>query len=371
MVRLMPDVLMRHAIPDDLDALEAIENRVFETDRLSRRSLRYYIGHPRDALLVCERRGEVVGYALVAVRSGTALSRLYSIAILPEHARGGLGHRLMEAVENAALQRGSILLRLEVRADNAAAIALYERRGYRRFGVYEDYYEDHTDALRYEKRLVPQIAPPTRPPPFYAQTTEFTCGSCCLMMALAWADPAMRPDRTAELRLWREATTVFMTSGLGGCEPWGLAATLARHGLGPELRLSSPGPFFLDSVRSEDKREVMRVSQEDFRAEAERLGVAPPGPALDDAGLRSVLDGNAVAIVLVSGYRMFGKKAPHWVLAHAHDGRHVFVNDPWVETEDLETAVAAANLPIPADEFQRMARYGRENLRAAVVVRRR
>jgi ribosomal protein S18 acetylase RimI-like enzyme len=361
---------IRPAVPADLDALEAIENTVFETDRLSRRSLRYYIAHHRDALIVMGVDDAVVGYALLAVRSGTALARLYSIAILPDHAGGGLGRRLMDAVEKAAIERGAIVLRLEVRADNAAAVRLYEKGGYRRFGVYEDYYEDHAAALRYEKRLVPQVQAPHRAAPFYAQTTDFTCGPSCLLMALAWSDPAFRPDRTAELRLWREATTVFMTSGLGGCEPYGLAATLARHGLKPELRLSSPGPFFLDSVRSQDKREVMRLTQEDFRREAEARGVPIHASALDDQALRTVLNGDAVAIVLVSGYRMFGKKAPHWVLAHAHDGRHVFVNDPWIETDDLETAVAAANLPIPADEFQRMARYGRENLRAAVVVRR-
>ena len=42
---------------------------------------------------------------------------------------------------------------------------------------------------------------------------------------------------------------------------------------------------------------------------------------------------------------------------------------PIVETNDEETLVSAANLPIPTDEFQRMARFGKGNLRAAIVVR--
>jgi len=43
---------------------------------------------------------------------------------------------------------------LEVRADNARAIALYEERGYEKFGTVADYYEDGASALRYRKRLV-------------------------------------------------------------------------------------------------------------------------------------------------------------------------------------------------------------------------
>ncbi|MCF8997840.1 ribosomal-protein-alanine acetyltransferase, partial [Pseudomonas carnis] len=46
-------------------------------------------------------------------------------------------------------------LRLEVRTDNPGALALYERNGYRRFAVVDDYYQDHSDALRLEKTLPP------------------------------------------------------------------------------------------------------------------------------------------------------------------------------------------------------------------------
>ena len=366
----LPDVLIRPATLADLDAIESIENRVFETDRLSRRSLRRFITTDRDALLVVDRGGQLVGYALVAFRRGTALARLYSIAILPEAGRGGLGRLLLAAAEAEAAERGCLLLRLEVRADNSAAIRLYDRCGYHRFGIYEDYYEDHQDALRYEKPLLQHAPPPRDAPPFWEQTTDFTCGPSCLLMAMAWADPAFAPSRAAEIRLWRESTTVFMTSGLGGCEPYGLAVTLARHGLVPEVRLSEPGPFFLDSVRSPEKREVMRITQEEFRREAEEMAIPVIVDPLGEAELRRVLDGGAVVIVLVSGYRMFRKKAPHWLLAHAHDGRHVFVHDPWVEPSDFETPMMASNLPIPAGEFHRMARYGSTDLRAAIIIRR-
>jgi ribosomal protein S18 acetylase RimI-like enzyme len=360
---------LRLATLSDLDRLEALENRVFDTDRLSRRSLRYFITNVKAAMIVACRGDHLAGYALLTFRSRTALARLYSIAVSPETGRSGVGRALMQAAEKAAIERDSILLRLEVRADNHAALALYEKLGYRQFGVYEHYYEDDQKALRLEKLLVAQIASPSQPPPYYRQTLEFTCGPACLLMALGWADPAFHPSRAAEVQLWRESTTIFMTSGLGGCEPYGLAVTLAKRGLHPALHLSHAGPFFLDTVRNEEKREVMRLTQEEFRREAEECGIPVTLQPLDAPSFQAIFDEGAIAVVLVSGYRMFHEKFPHWLLAYAGDHRHVFVNDPFVEADEEETLVSAANLPIPTDEFLRMARFGRDNLRAAIVVR--
>ena len=78
-----------------------------------------------------------------------------------------------------------------MRPDNARAIALYESRGYRHFGRYLDFYEDHADALRFEKRLGTEDLPQTDlHVPYYAQTTNFTCGAATLLMALKALDPA-------------------------------------------------------------------------------------------------------------------------------------------------------------------------------------
>ncbi|HVV91989.1 MAG TPA: peptidase C39 family protein [Hyphomicrobiales bacterium] len=360
---------IRAAESADLDALERLEHLVFPTDRLSRRSFRRFLQRPSDALLVAEEDGAVIGYALLLFRERTALARLYSVAVDPKAGRRGIGRLLLDAAEAAAVERGCVFIRLEVRADNAPALALYAGAGYRQFGRYVGYYQDQMDALRFEKRLVAQVRPPVNPPPYFEQTLDFTCGPACLVMILGWADPRIRLDRTLELKLWREATTIFMTSGLGGCEPFGLAVTLARRGLKPELYLSHPGPYFLDGVRSDEKRTVMRLTQQEFRGEAATLGIPVRGSALGAAELSRRFDEGAVAIVLVSGYRMFRKKAPHWVLAHGHDGRHIFIHDPWVEDEDFETPAAATNLPIPVAEFERMARYGRDQLRATILIR--
>jgi ribosomal protein S18 acetylase RimI-like enzyme len=45
-------------------------------------------------------------------------------------------------------------MRLEVDEHNARAIARYQKSGYRLFGRYPRYYENHADALRFEKPLL-------------------------------------------------------------------------------------------------------------------------------------------------------------------------------------------------------------------------
>ena len=105
------------------------------------------------------------------------------------------------------------------------------------------YYENGGDALRFEKRLVAARRAAGRPPYFH-QTTDFTCGPACIMMALAWADRAFKPAPALEFPLWREATTIFSGAGPGGCEPYGMAVTLKRHGLRPEVYVSRPGAVF-------------------------------------------------------------------------------------------------------------------------------
>ncbi|VFU07544.1 GNAT family N-acetyltransferase [Methylocella tundrae] len=148
-------MMVRPATPADLPTIEAIENAVFDGDRLSRRSLRYFLTVKTSLMLVLASSDHIRGYSLIGFRKGSLKARLYSIALDPaEHGRG-LGRFLLHASERAAKAHGADFMRLEVRIDNAAAIALYEKNGYRVFDRIEDYYEDGGEALRFQKPLPP------------------------------------------------------------------------------------------------------------------------------------------------------------------------------------------------------------------------
>ncbi len=323
-----PDVSLRPARLADVDALANLEQRVFRGDRISHRGFRRFVRSPRAALVVAEEEGVLAGYALVLFREGSGIARLYSIAVAPQFAKRGLGSALLSAAEEAAIARDRIAMRLEVHENNAQAIARYRKAGYNLFGRHFQYYADRGHALRFEKRLRPHLRRLEHAPPYFHQTTEFTCGPACVIMALAWADPSLRPSPALEFRLWREATTIFMSSGHGGCEPYGLAVTLRRHGVFPEIHVSGPPPYFLDTVRSEDRRRVMRLTQQEFQREVGELNIPTHLTPLGESALIAALDSGASAIVLVAGYHMVRRRVPHWVFVFGHEGRYILVHDP-------------------------------------------
>ena len=360
---------VRPARPADLSALAGLENAAFATDRISPRGFRRFLTSPNAALIVCETGGDVVGYALVLFRTKSPIARLYSIAVAAAIAGRGIGAALLLAAEAAAQERGSFQMRLEVQEKNARAISRYRKSGYSEFGRRARYYDDGGNALRFDKRLTPALRGLQNPPPYFHQTTEFTCGPACMTMALAWADPSLRPSPALEFKLWREATTIFMTSGPGGCEPYGIAVALRRRGLFPEIHVNDGGPYFLDTARSADKRRVMQVTQEDFAREARTLGIPIHLAPLDESSLMKAFDGGAVAIVLVSGYRMLRRNVPHWLFAFGHERGHVLVHDPAAKRNADGTASGPETYALPWSMFSAMTRFGRGNLRAALLIR--
>ncbi len=363
-----PACWVRAASISDVPALVALEQQSFETDRLTRRQFRYLLTRGNSETLICERDGEVAGYVLVLFSKATSTARLYSIAVAAEHRGKGVGRALVGAAEAAAQSRDRAYLRLEVRRDNAASRGLFEALGYRELGVYEDYYEDHMQAVRYEKLLAAHLNPDLGRVPYYEQTLDFTCGSSSLMMAMKALDPSVPLDRTLELRIWREATTIFMTSGHGGCGPYGLALSALRRGFRVEVFVNDEGVPLVDSVRSPEKKEVMRLVHEDFIGECRRRGIPIQHGTLSVAELRERFRAGGIPLVLISSYRIYEEKFPHWVVVTGFDDHFVYAHDPYVDYTDGESQVDSINMPIPHREFARMARYGRAGLQAVVIV---
>lgn len=361
------DIKLRSATLDDVNALILLENKCFQTDRLSRRSFRYFIRRTGTLLLLAETNNAILGYVLTIFRHGTSIARVYSIAVDPSVRQSGIGRLLLEAAEDNAREKDCIGLRLEVHPDNSSAINLYKALGYRQFGRYLDYYDDHSEALRLQKNLVAS-QPSENAPPYYAQTSEFSCGPAAMMMAMRALDPEALFDRTLEFRLWRESTTVFMQAGHGGCEPIGMAVALARRGFRVEVSVNRLAPYFVDSVRDRSRRDAIQLIQQDYANEAEALGVVTRLEAFTFEGITNALKLGAKVLVLISQYQMVNSRTPHWVMVYGFSGNRLLIHDPWIEPDDLETFVSAAALPVPWPAFDRMARWGRARLRAAIFV---
>ncbi len=317
-------------------------------------------------LNVCVQKGELVAYVLVLFHKGTSLARLYSLAVSPLHRGSGLGQQLLSEAEHMAEAHQCVYLRLEVDPRNVSAVALYERNGFSVFGTVEDYYQDHGDALRYQKRILNTPPLTSQPVPYYEQTLDFTCGPASLIMAMRALDPSLQADRRLEVQLWREATTIYMTSGHGGCSPHGLALAARRRGFHARLMLNDSGPLFLDGVRRADKKTVLELVHDDFVAQITETDIEMTHDGFDTASLVTALESGCVPLVLISSWRFNDNKAPHWVVLVAADDNFVYLHDPDVDTQLSKAPGDTQSVPVRIDDFERMVFFGQSRMQAAL-----
>jgi hypothetical protein len=278
----------------------------------------------------------------------------------------GVARKLIEsAIEHARLT-GASVLRLETRIDNKSAQALFRSHGFTPLDLKANYYADGTSALRFQKslwnadRAARSVALQA---PYYSQTLDFTCGPCALMMAMAALDPATRMDRAAEIRLWREATTVFMAAGHGGCGPFGLALAATRRGFHSAVYAPAEPSLFIDGVRDPRKKAVIELVEADFRKATEATNTPIIKAPVSPRRIAEHLQCGGVPIVLISLWRLHGEKGPHWVVVTGFDGSVFRILDPIAPSADADPGIS-----VSIDEFRRITRYGRRRQTAAVII---
>lgn len=143
--------MIREATLEDLDIIHYIETNCFDSDRISKRSLRNMILNPNSHLLVYTHYNKTAGYILTLFPLRSKLARHYSIAILPEYRKRGIAKKLLKNVERRSI--GSAGFKLEVRKSNVIAAKLYKDLGYMSRRLKKQYYEDGEDAIEMVKIL--------------------------------------------------------------------------------------------------------------------------------------------------------------------------------------------------------------------------
>ena len=114
--------------------------RLCFSDPWSERMLREHLDNQcAAAIAAVGEDGTLLGYAglLVVLDEGY----ITNVAVRPAYRRQGIASDLLGVFERFARGHQLAFLTLEVRASNAAAIALYEKMGYARVGVRKNYYE--------------------------------------------------------------------------------------------------------------------------------------------------------------------------------------------------------------------------------------
>ncbi|MGD6741096.1 peptidase C39 family protein [Streptomyces sp. BH106] len=205
--------------------------------------------------------------------------------------------------------------------------------------------------------------PPPNEPPYYGQTTHFTCGAVTALLAQAHAGtlPPEALDRRAELALWRDATNFL------ACEPVGLGVAVRRAwpSTSVTVHLDVDRPVLLDHL-PDGEQEWRALLQRESRTQAAHLGVPVDARHLSLAAIRAALDRREHVLLLVSLAAMQGFDVPHWVLCHGVVPGAVVIEDPWASAAAGDTWVDAHLLPVADASLDGMATVSADRFRGAV-----
>ncbi|WP_308287516.1 peptidase C39 family protein [Cryobacterium sp. 1639] len=211
-------------------------------------------------------------------------------------------------------------------------------------------------------------------PPYYSQTSSFTCGAVAAILALeirgSGGFAADDSNRDSEIDFWRRA------SNYPSCEPIGLAVAL-RESL-VDAAGTSPVEVFLDTgeaVLLESYPDGFdRRFREELQAHSLRkaltsdIGVRRERVSIDEIAAR--VGAGELALLLIDLEPMMGFAVPHWVLAHAAADGVVYIDDPWISSTWGESWVDSHELPIAVDDLDRMIAWGDTGYRGVVFLRR-
>jgi ribosomal protein S18 acetylase RimI-like enzyme len=155
---------VRPARKEDVGAAVELERMCFGTGpfSLTKRQLQYLQRRPTAVFLVAEEQGTVVGQGVALVRQHRtgASGRIYSLSTHPERRGHGIGETLLKNMVDTLSTRGVRRVYLEVDCENAGAIRLYERSGFKKIGTLADYYGPGRAAVHmvYEAQAVARVA---------------------------------------------------------------------------------------------------------------------------------------------------------------------------------------------------------------------
>jgi ribosomal-protein-alanine N-acetyltransferase len=146
----MTDVITRPMRWWDIPAVMAIEESAFPTTAWSPSQFWSELAQPDRTYFVTESADRVVAYAGVMVRPPTA--DVQTIAVEPGHRGQGTGRDLLIRMLGVAEASGCTEVLLEVSADNAPAVGLYETEGFEVIARRSSYYAPGRDALIMRRR---------------------------------------------------------------------------------------------------------------------------------------------------------------------------------------------------------------------------
>jgi ribosomal-protein-alanine N-acetyltransferase len=113
--------------------------------------VQHFITGDDSSVIVARRARRIAAFAIM--HFGDEVAHLNLLAVAMQHRRQGLGRQLMGWLSATAVEAGVFRINLELRTQNAAARAFYERLGFDQKGVVQGYYQGREAALRMSRWL--------------------------------------------------------------------------------------------------------------------------------------------------------------------------------------------------------------------------
>lgn len=169
--------------------------------------------------------------------------------------------------------------------------------------------------------------------PYYAQTSEFTCGPACVLMILKLFNAHLKMNRTLEFEVWRQCNMI----GARSVDPFGISVPLLDAGY--EVRLLTQRRRMVDHDLWRRRRQEYGLTLED--EELAVFGVAENKKRALSRGLsvvygRLTVDRVAryfregfIPLALVHMGVVHQLDIPHWVVVTDVGDYHVSFNDPY------------------------------------------
>jgi ribosomal-protein-alanine N-acetyltransferase len=143
---------LRSYEPHDFAALHRLDQACFPPGiSYSKMTLRYFLMLSSADCVVALEKNQIAGFILS--EENPPLAHIVTLDVAEKHRRHGVGTALLEKLESNLAARGVRSILLETATENEAAVAFWQRHGYRIEATLKRYYLGRLDAYEMRKLL--------------------------------------------------------------------------------------------------------------------------------------------------------------------------------------------------------------------------
>jgi len=147
-------LMLRSYEPHDFAALHKLDQSCFPAGiSYSKTTLRYFLTLASADCVVAVEGVHIVGFVLS--EENPPLAHIITLDVSERQRRSGVGTALLQQLESNLSARGVRSVLLETAIDNEAAVAFWQRHGYRIEATLKRYYLGRIDAYEMRKLLHP------------------------------------------------------------------------------------------------------------------------------------------------------------------------------------------------------------------------